>query len=90
MNNFMAYSKMKKTRTEIIAVLLNGDTVYVHNKMQDDVRILNLNAHPAAGSSATYQREDITEAVLEVRDDVFHENIYKLNLSNQGQRPKQS
>jgi hypothetical protein len=84
LNSFIAYSRMKNLRTEIFSVLQTGDRVYFSNKMQTEVTIINLNTTLPAGTNTYFLRSNISEAVLEVKDDVFHENIYKLNLSNQG------
>ncbi len=84
LDSFISYSKMKKLNIEVFSMLEHGDYVYFSNLMDNDVKILNINETIPAGSDTYFLREDISEAVLEVRDDVFHENIYKFTISQQG------
>ncbi len=84
LDSFISYSKMKKVDLEIFSVLETGERVYFSNKMKIPVAILNINETIAPGVNTYFTRLNLSEAVLEVRDDVFHENIYKFNISNQG------
>ncbi|HII72362.1 TPA: hypothetical protein HA265_06425 [Candidatus Woesearchaeota archaeon] len=84
LDRFISYSKMKKTNIEVFSMLETGDRVYFSNKMNTEVRIININETISPGSSTYFLRSDLSEAVLEVRDDVFHENIYKFTISDEG------
>jgi hypothetical protein len=83
LDSFISYSKMKKTGVEVFSVLEYGDYVYFTNKMSNPVHILGINETIAPAASAYFLRSDLPEAVLEVRDDVFHENIYKFTISGE-------
>ena len=83
-DSFISYSKMKKLDVEVVALLETGDIVYFFNNMQSSVHIININQTLDPGATLSYTRSDLSEAVLEVRDDVFHENIYKFSISNAG------
>ncbi|MBW2964058.1 hypothetical protein KY363_01235 [Candidatus Woesearchaeota archaeon] len=82
--SFISYSKMKKLNLELVAVLEQGDYVYFINRMESPVTILNLNWTVPSGTTDYFLRSNLSEAVLEVRDDVFHENIYKFSISGEG------
>jgi hypothetical protein len=84
LNNFISYAKMKKLSIEIVSVLETGERVYVSNKMNSSVQIINLNQTISAGVNTYFTRSNLSEVVLEVKDDVFHENIYKFTISEQG------
>lgn len=84
MDSFISYSKMKKLRLEIVSILETGNQVYVINKMPRDIDILNMNQTVSADSYSAFTRSNLSEMVLEVKDDVFHENIYKFTISSQG------
>jgi hypothetical protein len=84
LDSFISYSKMKKLNVEVISLLETGDTLYISNHMQSSVRIININQTLDPGATTALDRSDLSEAVLEVRDDVFHENIYKFSISNAG------
>jgi hypothetical protein len=84
LDSFISYTKMKKVGTEIFSVLEQGDYVYFSNKMTNPVHIINLNETIAPGVNSYFLRSNLSEAVLEVRDDVFHENIYKFTISEKG------
>ena len=88
MDNFISYSKMKKLNIEIFSVLEHGDYVYFSNKMSNPVVVLNINRTLSAGAEDYFPRKGLSEVVLEVRDDVFHENIYKFTISDQGTEAK--
>lgn len=88
LDSFISYSKMKKLNVEIFSVLETGDRVYLSNKMPNPVEIINLNQTVPPGTDTYFARENISNLVLEVRDDVFHENIYKFTTSNQGTESK--
>ncbi|MBN1544358.1 hypothetical protein JW898_02745 [Candidatus Woesearchaeota archaeon] len=84
LDSFVSYSKMKKLSIEVFSVLEAGEYVYFSNKMSNPVRIINLNETIPPGINTYFLRSNLPEAVLEVRDDVFHENIYKFTISQQG------
>ncbi len=84
LDDFISYSKMKKLSLEIFSVLESGERVYFSNKMRNPVIVLNINETIAPGTNTYFLRSNISEVVLEVKDDVFHENIYKFTISNQG------
>jgi hypothetical protein len=85
---FISYSKMKKLDMELFSILATGDRVYFSNKMVNSVRIVNLNETISPGSNTYFLRSNLSEVVLEVRDDVFHENIYKYNIPDEGTEAK--
>ena len=84
MDTFISYSKMKKLNIEMFSILEHGDYVYFSNKMSDPVHLINMNKTIPSGTTDYFARSDLENVVLEVRDDVFHENIYKFTISNQG------
>jgi hypothetical protein len=84
MDNFISYSKMKKLDIGIFSVLEHGGYVYFINRMSNPVKVINLNQTIAPGTEDYFDGSGLSEVVLEVRDDVFHENIYKFTISNQG------
>ena len=84
LDNFISYSKMKKLSVGVFAILEHGDYVYFFNKMDNSVRIIGLNETVPAGTSTYFLRSYFSDVALEVRDDVFHENIYKFSISSQG------
>ncbi|MFH1668950.1 MAG: hypothetical protein ABIA62_03405 [Candidatus Woesearchaeota archaeon] len=84
LDSFVSYSKMKKLNIEIFSILELDDRVYLSNKMRNAVTILNIGQTIGPGTDAYFLRSNLSELVLEVRDDVFHENIYKLDISNEG------
>jgi hypothetical protein len=84
LQSFISYSKMKKLSIEVFSILETGDRVYFSNKMSNSVRIININETIPPDSNTYFPRSNLSEAVLEVRDDVFHENIYKFTISNEG------
>ena len=84
LTNFISYSKMKKLSIEVFSILETDNYVYFSNHMSNPVHIININETVSPGGETYFLREDISEAVLEVRDDVFHENIYKFTISQQG------
>jgi hypothetical protein len=83
LDTFISYSKMKKLNIEVFSILETGDRVYFSNKMSNPVHIINLNESVLPGSNTYFLRSGLSEVVLEVRDDVFHENIYKFTISSQ-------
>jgi hypothetical protein len=83
LDSFISYSKMKKLNIEIFSVLEHQDRVYLFNKMDNPVHIINLNQTVPAGTDTYLARSNISALALEVRDDVFHENIYKFSISEQ-------
>ena len=88
LNNFISYSKMKKLNVEVFSVLLTGDRIYFSNKMDNPVKVINLNQTIGPDANTYFLRTGLSSVVLEVRDDVFHENIYKFTISNQGTEAK--
>jgi hypothetical protein len=84
LDSFVSYSKMKKLNIEVFSMLETGDYVYFSNKMENPVHIININETISSGTNTYFLRSNLSEAVLEVRDDVFHENIYKFSISNEG------
>lgn len=83
-DSFISYSRMKKLNLEVVAVLEHGEYVYFINRMSGPITIINLNWTIPAGTTDYFLRSNLSEAVLEVRDDVFHENIYKFSISGEG------
>ena len=83
-----SYAKMKKMTLEVFSVLAIGDRVYFSNRMQNSVKIINLNETLFPDTNTYYLRSNLSEIVLEVRDDVFHENIYKLTIPDKGTEAK--
>jgi len=81
---FISYSRMKKLNIEVFSILETGNRVYFSNKMSNQVHIINLNQTISPGADTYFLRSNLSEAVIEVRDDVFHENIYKFTISQQG------
>ncbi|MBW2996720.1 hypothetical protein KY349_00095 [Candidatus Woesearchaeota archaeon] len=88
LDSFISYSKMKKLNVQVFSVLETGDMVYLSNKMPNPVEIINLNQTLPPDTNTYFARENLSNLVLEVRDDVFHENIYKFTISNQGTEAK--
>jgi hypothetical protein len=84
MDGFISYSKMKKLKLEIFSILETGDNVHFSNKMNMPVYIININQTLQSNGELSILRSNVSEVVIEVRDDVFHENIYKFSISNQG------
>lgn len=84
MENFISYSKMKKMDIGIFSVLEHGGYVYFINRMSNPVKLININQTIAPGDEDYFDVSGLSEVVLEVQDDVFHENIYKFTISNQG------
>ncbi|MFC1742265.1 hypothetical protein ACFL3V_07055 [Nanoarchaeota archaeon] len=84
LDNFISYSRMKKLNVDVFAVLEHGEYIYFFNKMDNIVRIMDLNETVPPGTSTYFLRSNLSDVALEVRDDVFHENIYKFSISNQG------
>ncbi len=84
LDQFISYSQMKKLSIEVFSILETEDYVYFSNHMTNPVHIINVNETVPAGGKTYFLRADLSEAVLEVRDDVFHENIYKFTISQQG------
>ncbi|NQU79005.1 hypothetical protein HQ545_04515 [Candidatus Woesearchaeota archaeon] len=84
LESFISYSRMKKLNIETVTVLETGNRVYVSNHMNNPVHIINLNQTVDSGSYEYFLRSAVSEMVLEVRDDVFHENIYKFTILSQG------
>jgi hypothetical protein len=88
MDRFIAYSRMKKLDVEIFSILAVGDRVYFSNRMQNTVRIIELNETIPTGSDTYFLRGGLSEVAVEVRDDIFHENIYKFSISDKGTEAK--
>jgi hypothetical protein len=84
LDSFISYSRTKKLDVEVFAVLMHGENVYFMNMMDNPVHIISMNWTVLPGNQTYFLRQNLSEAVLEVRDDVFHENIYKLNISKEG------
>jgi hypothetical protein len=88
LTSIASYARMKKLTLEVFSVLAIGDRIYFSSRMQNSVRIMNLNETIFPDTNTYYLRSNLSEIVLEVRDDVFHENIYKLTIPDTGTEAK--
>jgi hypothetical protein len=88
LDSMVSYARMKKMSLEVFSILASGDYVYFTNKMQNPVRIITINETVLPGSETYFLRSNLSEIALEVKDDVFHENIYKFTVSDKGTEAK--
>ena len=64
LDSFISYSKMKKLNIELVSILETGDYVYINNKMDNPVHLININQTIPAGTDTYFTRSNLSEAVF--------------------------